>query len=245
MAYNKSNLVNKNYNSKPKTDLSQLFKLLYKKKGFFSLILVTLVIQFYITYYISENFNIEEDKEIKDANVHPININTNLIIALIVSFCLIFILAVVPMPAWLKFIVFSLFSASSGVILAYRKSRYDPNTIKTAFLGTIGIFVSMFAFGVALVASNIQLSHIFGLRLLYALMFLIMMIIVQFFLQSSLLYKIVVVSSLMVFSVYIVYTTNSILQRNYSEDFITASLDYYLGIINIFSNLLSASELDD
>ena len=45
--------------------------------------------------------------------------------------------------------------------------------------------------------------------------------------------------SLMLFSVYIIYDTNTILQRNYFGDFITASLDYYLDIINIFVNLLS------
>jgi FtsH-binding integral membrane protein len=44
---------------------------------------------------------------------------------------------------------------------------------------------------------------------------------------------------LLLFSVYVVYDTNSILQRNYNGDFITASLDYYLDILNIFSNLLS------
>ena len=48
----------------------------------------------------------------------------------------------------------------------------------------------------------------------------------------------------MLFSVYIVYDTNNILQRDYGGDFITASLDYYLDIINIFSNLLSASEFE-
>ena len=41
------------------------------------------------------------------------------------------------------------------------------------------------------------------------------------------------------FSVYIIYDTNSILQRNYYGDFITASLDYYLDIINIFINLIN------
>ena len=41
------------------------------------------------------------------------------------------------------------------------------------------------------------------------------------------------------------YDTNSILQRNYNGDFITASLDYYLDIINIFSGLLSGFELND
>ena len=49
----------------------------------------------------------------------------------------------------------------------------------------------------------------------------------------------------MLFSVYIVYDTNSILQRDYSGDFITASLDYYLDVINIFSDLLSLSNFDE
>ena len=104
----------------------------------------------------------------------------------------------------------------------------------------------MFAFGVALIASNIQLSPMFGLGLLYALLFIFMISIVQIFIiQSSLLYKIIVVSLLMLFSVYIVYDTNNILQRDYSGDFITASLDYYLDIINIFSNLLSLSNFEE
>jgi modulator of FtsH protease len=244
MNSNKSNLAKKNRNYKPKTDLSQLFKLLYEKKTFFSLILITLVAQLYITYYVSENFDIEKNKNIITNN-HPFFVDTNTIIAYIVEFILLIILVYVPMPPWLKFIVFSLFSAILGVILAYRKSYYDPNTIKTAVIGTISIFVSMFAFGVALIASNIQLSTMFGLGLFYALLFMFMMLIVQFFLKSSLLYKIIVVSLLMLFSVYIVYDTNQILQRDYSGDFITASLDYYLDIINIFSNLLSLSNFDE
>ena len=48
----------------------------------------------------------------------------------------------------------------------------------------------------------------------------------------------------MLFSVYIIYDTNSILQRDYGGDFISASLAYYLDIINIFSNLLSTSEFE-
>jgi len=245
MNSNKSNLAKKNRNYKPKTDLSQLFKLLYEKKTFFSLILITLVAQLYITYYVSENFDIEKNKNIITNN-HPFFVDTNTIVAYVVLIFLIIVLGLVPMPPWLKFIVFSLFSATFGVILAYRKSRYDPNTIKTAVLGTISIFVSMFAFGVALIASNIQLSSMFGLGLFYALLFIFMILIVQIFIiQSSLLYKIIVVSLLMLFSVYIVYDTNQILQRDYSGDFITASLDYYLDIINIFSNLLSLSNFDE
>lgn len=239
MALNKSNVLKKNRNIKQKTDITQLFKLIYEKKSFFALILITLVIQLYITYYVSENFDIEKDED-------PKTFNPKLIAAYITAFILILILALITMPPELKFILFSLFSCAFGVILGYRKSLYDPNTIKTAYIGTISIFVSMFAFGVALIASNIRLGYMFGLTLFFALLFLLIISIVQFFIiQSSFLYKILVICSLMLFSVYIVYDTNSILQRDYGGDFISASLAYYLDIINIFSNLLSVSGFDE
>ena len=38
---------------------------------------------------------------------------------------------------------------------------------------------------------------------------------------------------------FIVYDTNKILQKDYYGDFVTASLDYYLDIINIFIRLLT------
>jgi len=241
MALNKSNVLKKNRNIKQKTDLTQLFKLIYEKKGFFSLILLTLVIQLYITYYISENIDIEKNEDTTMFGLYPKEI-----IAFVAAIIIIIILTVITMPSWLKFIFFSLFSSAFGVILGYRKSYYDPNTIKTAFLGTISIFVSMFAFGVALIASNIQLGYMFGLGLFFALLFLLIISIVQFFIiQSSFLYKILVICSLMLFSVYIIYDTNSILQRNYGGDFISASLAYYLDIINIFSDLLSISDFDE
>lgn len=239
MALNKSNVLKKNRNIKQKTDITQLFKLIYEKKSFFALILITLVIQLYITYYVSENFDIEKDEDTK-------TFNPKLIAAYITAFIIILILALITMPPELKFILFSLFSCAFGIILGYRKSRYDPNTIKTAYIGTISIFVSMFAFGVALIASNIRLGYMFGLTLFFALLFLLIISIVQFFIiQSSFLYKILVICSLMLFSVYIVYDTNSILQRDYGGDFISASLAYYLDIINIFSNLLSVSGFDE
>jgi FtsH-binding integral membrane protein len=104
----------------------------------------------------------------------------------------------------------------------------------------------MFTFGLALISSGIKLGFKFGIGLLVALFFLVIVSIVQFFIPtSSLLKKILVIGSLMVFSLYIMYDTNNILQRNYSGDFITASLDYYLDIINIFSGLLSGLEFDD
>jgi FtsH-binding integral membrane protein len=236
----KSNLATKN--KKPifkNNNLTQLFKLISEKRVFFALILATLVSQLSITYYVSENVKIEEEDGKK-------KINSKLIGAYVAIFVIILILAFITMPPWLKFILFSLFSTAFGVILGYRKSGIDPGIVKSALVGTASIFVTMFTFGVALIASGIKLGFKFGLGLLVALFFLIIVSIVQIFIaQSSLLKKILVIGSLMVFSLYIMYDTNNILQRNYSGDFITASLDYYLDIINIFSGLLSGLEFDD
>jgi FtsH-binding integral membrane protein len=244
MNSSKSNLIAKN--KKPifkNNNLMQLFKLISEKRVFFALILATLVSQLSITYYVSENVKIEdEDEGTKETK----KFNSKLIGAYVAIFVIILILAFITMPPWLKFILFSLFSTAFGVILGYRKSGVDPGIVKSALVGTASIFVTMFTFGVALIASGIKLGFKFGLGLLIALFFLVIISIVQIFIaESSLLKKILVIGSLMVFSLYIMYDTNNILQRNYSGDFITASLDYYLDIINIFSGLLSGLEFDD
>jgi modulator of FtsH protease len=239
MNSSKSNLTTKN--RKPifkNNNLSQLFKLISEKKGFFALILATLISQLSITYYVSENIKVEEDDNKK--------FNKEILLAIIVVVVVILILAFIAMPAWLKFILFSLFSTAFGVILGYRKSGVDPGIVKSALVGTASIFVTMFAFGVALIASGIKLGFKFGLGLFFALLLLFIISIVNFFIvESSPLKKIIVIASLLVFSLYIMYDTNNILQRNYYGDFITASLDYYLDIINIFSDLLIGLQFDD
>jgi len=240
MNLTKSNLAAKN--KKPifkNNNLTQLFKLISEKKGFFALILATLISQLSITYYVSENVKIDEEDGKKKFNMKIIG-------AYIAAVIIILILGFITMPSWLKFILFSLFSMAFGVILGYRKSGVDPGIVKSALVGTASIFVTMFAFGVALIASGIKLGFKFEAGLLFALLLLVIVMIVNIFIaESSLLKKILVIGSLMVFSLYIMYDTNNILQRNYYGDFITASLDYYLDIINIFSGLVTGLEFDD
>lgn len=240
MNSSKSNLTTKN--RKPifkNNNLTQLFKLINEKRGFFALILATLISQLSITYYVSENVKIEEEDDKKKNNMKILG-------AYIAAVIIILILGFITMPSWLKFILFSLFSIVFGVILGYNKSGVDPNIVKSALVGTASIFVTMFAFGLALITSGIKLGFKFGAGLLFALLLLVIVTIVQFFIaKSSLLKKILVIGSLLIFSLYIMYDTNNILQRNYYGDFITASLDYYLDIINIFSGLVTGLEFDD
>jgi FtsH-binding integral membrane protein len=237
MISKKSNVANKSKKSFFKNDIAQVFRLINEKKGFFALILANLLFQLYITYYVSENVNVEEEQE---GEKGAKNYDMKYIGALVAIIVIILILALVTMPSWMKFILFSLFSAAFGILLAYRKYGLDSGVIRSALVGTASIFVTMFVFGVALIMSGIKLGFMTALILFFALLALIIISIVEYFIvQSSLLKKLIVIASLIIFSIYIVYDTNTILQRDYDGDFITASLNYYLDLINIFSALLS------
>ena len=239
--YARSNLANTIFGSKLqsggskpsifKTNISNLFNLITSKKELFIMIFANLIVQIGITYYVMEK-----------TNIGPNNKDTKNKITFLsfVQIGLILVLGLVPMPSWLKFIIFCVFSAIWGYMFSSVRSIVGEENVKMAMMGTISIFALMFAFGVGLILSGIRLGYKFGLMLFYSLLTLIIFKIMQIFIPtSSLTKKILVIISLLLFSVYIVYDTNSILQRNYNGDFITASMDYYLDILNIFSSLLS------
>ena len=241
----KSNLANKSKNKKSifkNNNLSQLFKLISEKRGYFFLIIMTILFQLSITYFVSENVNIKDDED-KDGKKTG---DTYFYLAFIAVVVMTLILSFINMPTWLKFILFSLISTAYGVLVSYRKFGIDPNIVKSALVGTGSIFVAMFVFGVALIASGIKLGLTFGLSVLFALLFIVFLMIVEFFIfNSPLLTKIIVIGLLMLFSIGIMFNTNLILQRDYNIDFISASLSYYLDIIGVFSSLLNVSELGD
>ena len=214
-----------------KTNLSDLFNLITSKKEFFIMIFANLIVQIGITYYVMEKTNIGPDNKDTKNKIHMLGF---------LQIGLVLVLGFFPMPMWLKFILFCVFSAIWGYIFSSVRPIVGEENVKMAMMGTISIFALMFAFGVGLIASGIKLGYKFGLMLFYALLILILFKIMQMFIPtSSLTKKIAIIFSLLLFSVYVVYDTNSILQRNYYGDFITASLDYYLDILNIFANLLS------
>ena len=208
---------------------SSFLILLNEKKEFLIAVFSNLIAQIGITYYVMINYS-------KTAGEKSIVFWGLFLFQLL---C-IFVLAIVPMPSWLKFIVFSLFSASFGMMLSSLKNTMDPNIIKMALVGTIGIFVTMVFIGVLLILFGIQLGFNFAGGLLMALLLLIISQIVMLFTGTYATYvKIISVLGLFLFSLLIIYDTNHILQREYYGDFVTASLDYYLDIINVFVDLVA------
>ena len=207
-------------------NLSQLFN---EKKHLLVSIFANLIVQLGITYYVMEKIQISKDNKILN----------NFFILFIFQISIILALVFLPMPIFMKCILFSIFSFSFGIMLSHIKNKVGPDIIKFALLGTVSIFAVMFSIGTFLIMSGIKLGYKTAIFLFYSLLLLILARLFSAFTKSSQFSKILSFIGLIIFSGYIIYDTNTILQRNYDGDFIRGSLDYYLDIINIFFKLIN------
>jgi FtsH-binding integral membrane protein len=207
--------------------MSDIVKRMYEKRTFLILVFTNLLAQLGITYYVMNKTN---------------NPNISIIPLFLAQIAIIFIIILVPMPEFMRFALFCLFSYTFGLALSRYKEKYSANIINTAVQGAMSIFGLMLATGVALSAGGIHLGAKFGSFLFWALLFLIIFRLI-FVLGANMnqAHKILSFIGLILFSMYVVYDTNIILQRNYNGGFIRASMDYYLDIINIFSNMLGTN----
>jgi len=211
-----------------KFDGKKLWSLIIQKKSFLILVFSNLIAQLGITYYVMNKTNNPQ------LGFWPL---------LAIQFILIYVLVLVPIPPFLKFFLFGIFSWTFGVSLSHLKDKYDPALINIAIQGALSIFALMFTFSVVLAGFNIYLGYRFGAFLFWALLALIIAKIVnRLGPQLSTIKKFLSYIGLGLFSLFVVYDTSQILSRDYYGDFITASLDYYLDILNLFSNFLNTND---
>ena len=203
-----------------------LLPLLKEKQGFLILVFANLIVQLGITYYFFLKTNLKNKKYL-----WPI---------IIAQFAIILIIGFIPMPSWLKWILFCIFSSIGGVLLSIIKTPTNSNIIQGAILSALSIFVFMVFAGAALITFGINLGFKFGMILFFLLLLLIIFQLGSIFFNTIHgLKKIFAYLGLVLFSIFVIYDTNTILQRNYYGDFITASMDYYLDIINIIMDIFT------
>lgn len=228
----KSSIYNSLFGSSQKggARFGNLIKLMYEKKEFLILVFANLIAQLGITYYVMERTS----KEKMDISIWPL---------FFAQLIIIFVMALIPMPEFVKFLLFCGFSYIFGLMLSVIKKQYNSDMINVAIQGAMTIFGLMLATGVALFAGGINLGYKFGSILFWSLLALIVARLV-FVLGAKMnqAHKILSFIGIILFAIYVVYDTNKILQRDYYGDFITASMDYYLDIINLFTNFLGSSD---
>ena len=108
---------------------NNLIKLMYEKKEFLILVFANLIVQLGITYYIMEKTN---------------NSNISILPLAITQIIIIFVLILVPMPEYIKFIIFCVFSYINGIILSGLKksqityiNRLQTSKILSAICSTV------------------------------------------------------------------------------------------------------------
>jgi FtsH-binding integral membrane protein len=195
--------------------------LIVKNSGFLAKIFTNLLVQLAITYYVMENFPVPENKWLYFFG----------------SIGLLLVISATNLPYWAKFFVFVLFSYVLGRLSARYKKKYGEEIIRNGILGAMGVFAIMFVVG-ALVP---VLGYRVGQGLFYALLTLLSFRIMGYISGKGSEYqKWLSGAGIGIFGLYVAYDTNNILKRAdyYQGDFITASMDYYLDIINLVQNVM-------
>ena len=121
-----------------------------------------------------------------------------------------------------KVVIFSVVSFIMGM------TYHSTKDLREALLEMIGIFIAMVIAGFITVHFGLNLQ-LMGNILFFSLLTLIILRLIT---PGN---KNYTKLGMLIFMLYIVYDTNQILQRNYGGDFVSASLDYFIDIINLLS----------
>jgi FtsH-binding integral membrane protein len=209
----------------------ELGSLIKEKSGFLAAVFATLIFQLIVVFAIVK-FIPKDDPVLKTLRQFLIGV-------VILQIALVFLIVAVPMPMPIKFVMFTVFSALTGFTIKLALQNVSQEIIQGAIVSTIAMFVVFLVIGLVVTGFGIDLGPLafalFGLLLL-----LVIVSVVSLFMKTTSTFKkTIAVLTIMLFSVFIVFDTNQILQRDYEGDFVTASLDYFLDIINIFLSIVS------
>jgi len=215
------------------------YKLFLKKineKKFFlikvySMLILQILIAFAVLHYGSK--------------INIINSNYKFYGIVILMFLLVLLIQIIK-GIFLKFIAVCIFSIGIGLLLSYSLDQSNEKTIeiqKRACITTIIIFIYTVLFGFFLNLVGFRMPPYVGICLFF---FLLLLIIVSF--VSSLSntystnYKLISGGSIFLFTCFILYDTSIILEKEYNNNFVGASFDYFLDVTNLFINLIQFNQ---
>lgn len=142
-----------------------------------------------------------------------------------------------PLP--IRFGILCVFSLVMGLNCIAASSQIDGEAIKAALFATMGLFVLMSLAGLGLGSMGIHMGFMSYILLCSLLALLVVFITLLFVPVPSWLYKIVLACGIVLFSVFIAYDTNVMIQKDYDGDVVSATINLYLDTINIFTELVA------
>lgn len=159
---------------------------------------------------------------------------SNALLLGIVGLALVLLLSLVRLPIPIKVAVFSLLAYISGMAL------HNVPNLQEALLEVVGIFIGMLVAGIFTVQMGYKLD-ILGQILFFSLLTILIARVINIYVRRTRVEErnSIVPSRILtiLFALFVVYDTNKILQRNYSGNFVNASLDYFLDIFNLIRSV--------
>ena len=159
---------------------------------------------------------------------------SNALLIGIVGLALVLLLSLVRLPIPIKVAVFSLLAYISGMAL------HNVPNLQEALLEVVGIFIGMLVAGIFTVQMGYKLD-ILGQILFFSLLTILIARVINIYVRRTRVEErnSIVPSRILtiLFALFVVYDTNKILQRNYSGNFVNASLDYFLDIFNLIRSV--------
>ncbi len=209
-------------------------------RTFLFYVLLIVIIQLCITYYV---MNREKNPDI------------NIILLFILSIIIIIILTTFQIPKPIQFVLFAFFSYLFGLLFYNVKqtNQYSQDIINEIILSTISVFISTAIVGFLLLTFSIRLGFKTWIILIVGLISIIISRIIIMLTKVNpdnidkltTRHKLLSTLGIFLFSGYVIYDTNIILQGTYynKNEHTRAALSYYLDFINIFSNKLSLTDM--
>ena len=159
---------------------------------------------------------------------------SNALLIGIVGLALVLLLSLVRLPIPVKVAVFSLLAYISGMAL------HNVPNLQEALLEVVGIFIGMLVAGIFTVQMGYKLD-ILGQILFFSLLTILIARVINIYVRRTRVEErnSIVPSRILtiLFALFVVYDTNKILKRNYSGNFVNASLDYFLDIFNLIRSV--------
>ncbi|CAC5417296.1 unnamed protein product [Mytilus coruscus] len=162
--------------------------------------------------------------------------NWMLLIALIGSLGLIFALMVYRHQTPTNYILLTAFTVMEAYSVGVVVTFYEVQSVIEAFMLT-------FAVTAGLTIYTLQSKRDFssmGAGLFAALWILIIAGIMQLFFPSPMMDKAIGIGGALVFSLFIIFDTHMLMHKHSPEEYIVASVNLYLDILNLFLHILRA-----
>ena len=156
--------------------------------------------------------------------------HSNALLIGVIGLVILLLLTLLRLPVPVKVLLFTILAYIAGMTL------HNVPNLQEALLETVGIFIAMLVAGIFTVKMGYRLD-LLGQILFFSLLTILIARIINTYVRrkSGSLVPSKIISIL--FALFVVYDTNKILQRNYGGNFVNASLDYFLDIINLIPSV--------